>query len=293
MPGLALAGLLALLGGVACGGGSGPPGPATADTPPDTSGETRGEGALRGRLTLTGSSTVAPLAAEIGKRFERLHPGVRVDVQTGGSARGIADARRGLADIGMVSRALHPDEDDLRGFTLARDGVALIVHRDNPVRELAEDRIADIYRGHIDRWSTVGGPDREIVVVHKAEGRSTLEVFLEHFRLDNGDVRPDVVIGDNQQGIKTVAANRDAIGYVSIGAAAWEAEHGTPIRLLPLRGVPATVDAVEDGRYPLSRRLLLVTRGEPTGLARALIRFATSAAARDLVESQYLVAPAR
>ena len=29
------------------------------------------------RLILTGSSTVAPLAAEIGKRFEALHPQVR------------------------------------------------------------------------------------------------------------------------------------------------------------------------------------------------------------------------
>ena len=37
------------------------------------------------KLVLTGSSTVAPLATEIGKRFESLHPNVRIDVQTGGS----------------------------------------------------------------------------------------------------------------------------------------------------------------------------------------------------------------
>ena len=36
------------------------------------------------QLVITGSSTVAPLALEIGKRFESLHPGIRVDVQTGG-----------------------------------------------------------------------------------------------------------------------------------------------------------------------------------------------------------------
>ncbi|MGH7889036.1 MAG: substrate-binding domain-containing protein, partial [Thermodesulfobacteriota bacterium] len=63
-------------------------------------------GQLKGKLVLTGSSTVAPLAAEIGKRFEAQHPDVRIDVQTGGSSRGVADARQELADIGMVSRAL-------------------------------------------------------------------------------------------------------------------------------------------------------------------------------------------
>ncbi len=65
------------------------------------------------RLTLTGSSTIAPLALEIGKRFEQQNPGVRVDVQTGGSSRGVNDARTGLAGIGMASRALNESETDL------------------------------------------------------------------------------------------------------------------------------------------------------------------------------------
>src|SRR5690349_11009189 len=72
---------------------------------------------LAGKLTLTGSSTVAPLAAEIAKRFEQIHPGVRVDVQSGGSSRGVSDARSGAADLGLVSRALNPDETDLKATT--------------------------------------------------------------------------------------------------------------------------------------------------------------------------------
>ena len=58
---------------------------------------------LQGKLVLTGSSTVAPLAAEIAKRYETEHSGVRIDVQSGGSSRGIADARQGVANVGMVS----------------------------------------------------------------------------------------------------------------------------------------------------------------------------------------------
>ena len=49
------------------------------------------------KLVLTGSSTIAPLAAELGKRFEKLNPGVQVDVQYGGSSRGLSADRSGLA----------------------------------------------------------------------------------------------------------------------------------------------------------------------------------------------------
>ncbi|MCH9639427.1 MAG: substrate-binding domain-containing protein, partial [Betaproteobacteria bacterium] len=75
------------------------------------------------RLVLTGSSTVAPLVGEIARQFESLNPGVRIDVQTGGSSRGINDARNGIADIGMVSRALKTNEKDLLAFTIALDGI--------------------------------------------------------------------------------------------------------------------------------------------------------------------------
>ena len=96
------------------------------------------------KLVLTGSSTVAPLAAEIGKRFESLHPGVRVNVQTGGSSRGIADARQGLNDIGTVSRPLKTKEHDLRAFTIARDGICLIVHESNPMKGLSDRQVVGI-----------------------------------------------------------------------------------------------------------------------------------------------------
>ncbi|WP_256678074.1 substrate-binding domain-containing protein [Fischerella major] len=64
----------------------------------------------------------------MGKRFESEHPGVRIDVQSGGSSRGISDARQGVADIGMVSRAFKPEQKDLKAFSIARDGVMMILH---------------------------------------------------------------------------------------------------------------------------------------------------------------------
>ncbi len=241
------------------------------------------------RLVITGSSTVAPLVAEIGKRFEASE-GIRVDVQTGGSSRGVADARQGLADLGMASRALKAGEDDLSSFTIALDGICLIVHRDNPVVELSARQVAALFTGEASRWSSVGGADLPVTVVHKAEGRSTLELFLKHFKLDNRSVRPSVVIGDNEQGIKTVAGQVGAVGYVSIGAAEHARGRGVPIRLLPMDGVAATTKNLKIGRFPLSRPLNLVTRGEPGQLARRFIDFAGSPAVLDLVDELSFVA---
>lgn len=240
-------------------------------------------------LVITGSSTVAPLVTVMAERFEVAHPGVKVDVQAGGSSRGIADVRQGLAELGMVSRALKAEEGDLAATTIARDGIAMIVHRDNPVAALTAEQIVAIYTGKLRNWQDVGGADAPITVVNKAEGRSTLELFLSHFKLQTPAIRADVVIGDNQQGIKTVAGNPQAIGYVSIGTAEFEARRGTPIRLLPLDGVEASTAHVAQGDFPLSRPLNLVHRGELNGVAREFVAFATSLEVHNLVTGQYFV----
>ncbi len=245
------------------------------------------------RLTLTGSSTIAPLALELGKRFEKLNPGTRVDVQSGGSGRGVADARSGVAQIGLVSRALKPEEGDLMAHTIAHDGVGLIVHASNPVPTLTDAQVKAIFTGQITHWRQVGGADRPITVVNKAEGRSTLELFSGYFGLKNSQIKAQVVIGDNQQGIKTVAGNPGAIGYVSVGAAEFEVDNKTPIKLLPFNGVAATVANVQAGKFPLSRPLNLVTRGAPQGAAKRLIDLARSPAVHDLVQEQFFVPLAR
>ena len=241
------------------------------------------------KLIITGSSTVAPLVGEIARRFESMNAGVRVDVQTGGSSRGINDVRNGIANIGMVSRALKSNETDLQAFTIALDGISMILHASNPVDTLNRRQIIDIYTGRITNWKSVGGRDARITVVNKAEGRSTLALFLDYSELRNSEIKPHVIIGDNPQGIKTAAGNADAIGYVSIGAAEFEINYGVPIKLLPLDGVDASVANVRDGIFPLLRPLNLITRTAPQGLAKDFIEFARSTQAHDLVEAQYYV----
>lgn len=241
------------------------------------------------KLTLTGSSTVAPLVAEIAKRYEAAHPGVRIDVQTGGSSRGVSDARSGLADIGMASRALKAEEGDLTGTAIARDGIGVIVHTGNPVSVLTDEQVAALYTGAIGNWKAVGGKDAPVTVINKAEGRSTLELFLSYFKLKPEQVKASVVIGDNEQGIKTLVGNPDGIAYVSIGSAEYAATHGTPIKLLPMKGIAASIATVKDGTFPLSRPLTLVTKTAPVGLAKDFIDYARSPAVHDLVKQLYFV----
>ena len=254
------------------------------------SSETPGQGTGEaGKLILTGSSTVAPLAQEIGQRFEVAHPGVRVDVQTGGSSRGIADARAGTATIGLVSRPLKADETDLTAHTIAFDGIGVILHATNPIDSLSDEQVRSIYRGETSRWSGVGGNDAAITVVNKAEGRSTLELFLAHYGLRSDEIQASVVIGDNEQGIKAVSTNPDAIGYVSVGAGEFAALDGVPIKLLPLGDVTPSTENIKRGVYPLSRPLNLVTKGAPDDMARQFIDFAQSTSVNDLITGLYYV----
>ncbi|HSA84812.1 MAG TPA: phosphate ABC transporter substrate-binding protein [Nitrospira sp.] len=262
---------------------------AASVSPGSGTAQTTASDQLSGKLVITGASTLAPLIAEIGKRFETLHPGVRVDVQTGGSSRGVADARQGLADIGMVSRAVKDEEKDLHAFPVARDGVGIILHKENPVQALTDAQVVAIYTGKITNWKDAGGKDAPITVVNKAEGRSTLEVFLHYFKMKNSEVKAQVVIGDNEQGVKTVAGNRHAIGYVSIGTAEYDESQGVPIKLLSVGGVAASTETVRNGTFPLSRPLHIVTRTPPVGLTKVFIEYAQSKAVHDIITQQYFV----
>lgn len=265
-----------MLGLVACG-----------DTPTES-----GADGLSGKLTLTGSSTVAPLAGEIAKRFEVMHPEVRIDVQTGGSSRGIADAHSGLADIGMSSRSLKDSEKPgVTTHILAQDGVAFVTNTANPVAALTNEQLLGIYTGQLTNWSEVGGEDRPITVINRAEGRSELELVTTFFDIKPSDIQPTLVAGENQECVKLVAGNPDAIAYLSVGTAEYESQRGTSLKLLPFDGIAASTDTVKAGTFPLGRPLVLITQDHPSALIGAFVEFALSSMVDDLIEGQSFVSP--
>jgi phosphate transport system substrate-binding protein len=247
--------------------------------------------ATGGSLTVAGSSTIQPVCELAAQAFERAHPGARIDIQGGGSGAGIRTTREGLAGLGMVSRALHPDEGDLTAHTIGLDGIALIVHGSNPLQGLTRQQVVDVYSGAVTDWASVGGAPGPITVVNKEEGRSTLELFEHHFGLRGRFVRNAVIIGPNGQAIATVAAAPAAVAYVSIGSATAAIAQGTPIKLLALDGVPATVENVRSRRFPLRRELNLVTRGPATGLAGDFLAFLRGPEGQRIVVAQDFVLP--
>jgi len=239
---------------------------------------------LTGKLIITGSSTIAPLVLELARKFEIKHPESRIDVQTGGSSRGIADVKNKVADIGMVSRELLDKEiKTFTGHLLARDGISIIVNNTNPTHELENQQIIDIYTGKITNWHSLTGKDAEITVIHKAEGRSTLDVFLQYFKIKNKQIKPDIIIGDNEQGIKLVAKNPDAIAYVSIGTAEYDIKQGVTIKTLPLNQIEANTHTLAKGQFPLNRELNFVTLGPLNQLANHFIQFAVSTEANSTI----------
>jgi phosphate transport system substrate-binding protein len=241
-------------------------------------------------VMITGSSTIAPIVQDAATRYEASHPGVRIEVQSGGSSRGITDATSGIADLGMVSRALKEDEaSKLTAHLLARDGVCVIVHRDNPVDALDRAQLIDIYTKKVGNWSAFGGRDAAIVVANKADGRSTLEVFTHFLGLDPSEVKADLVVGENLHVIHSVVGNPNTIGYVSIGTASAEQAAGTPIKLLVTGGIAPTMEAVKDGSFPITRPLHLVTGAHPSAEARAFLDYLMSGEIHDLIEKHYFV----
>ena len=241
------------------------------------------------KLVLTGSSTVAPLILEIAKRFEKRNSDIRIDVQTGGSSRGVNDARKGLADIGMASRKLNSKETDLTAFTIALDGVGPIVHSENKVKNLTDDQLKAIFTGKIKNWKELGAHDGNIVVVNRAEGRSELKMFLKRYGLKASDVKASLIVGENAHGIKTISRNKNAITYISVGHSLKEVQLGVPIKLVALNGVEATMANVGAGKFPFARPLNLVVSKKPQGIQKSFIDFTLSKDVRDLIESQSFV----
>ena len=256
----------------------------------DVSQQVNNSDQITGKLNITGSSTIAPLAAELASLLEKKHPGLRINVQTGGSSRGLADIRQNTTDIGMVSRKLKSDETDVLAHLLAKDGVSMIAHKSNPISALNTEQIKAIYLGEIKNWKSINGADKKITVINKAEGRSTLEVFLKHFDLNNTQIKPDIIIGDNEQGVKLIAGNPGAIAYVSIGTAEYNVKAGTEIKTLALDGVNATTEKLASGEFPLSRELNLITGKSPSPLAQLFLDFTRTEQAKKVIKDFGFVA---
>jgi phosphate transport system substrate-binding protein len=166
---------------------------------------------------------------------------------------------------------------------IARDGIAIVVHPDNPISGLTLDQLKAIYSGDISRWNDLGIQKGQIVVVSRDVTSGTFEVFNEKV-LKGARLREDALMqASNLEVATTVAKTPGAIGYVGLGYLSDE------VKALKIDGIEPTEETVRSGRYPLARPLYMYTNGEPKGLAARFIQFVLSPDGQKIAKDQGFV----
>ncbi|HEX2825164.1 MAG TPA: phosphate ABC transporter substrate-binding protein [Burkholderiales bacterium] len=254
-----------------------------------TSGYRLARAATPNTLVVAGSPTLAPLMADIARRFEAANPGVTVEIRALSSGAGVEELRARRCDVAMIARPVGQREKGLYAFPIARDGVAIIVQRENPVRALTQRQLVGVLTGDITDWKHVGGRSGPIRVAWRTEGAGTTDVLLQSLKLRSSQIRSHAVFFESTDALQYAAANPGAITFASLGVAESLAKSGTSVKLLAYDGVPASRRTLSDHTYALARPLILLTTGMPSGMHKRLIDYATSGAVADLDEKHGFV----
>jgi len=235
---------------------------------------------------VAGSTSVQPYVEILAERYAIEHHDVLIDIQGGGSSAGIQAAVSDTAAIGMSSRNLRGDELDLWWVEITKDGLAVVVHPDNPVTDLSLDQIRGIYSEQFTNWSELGGPDARIHVITREEGSGTRGAFEEMVMLGTRITPRAIVQNSNGAVRQLVADDRYSIGFVSLGLV----DIGErPVRAVRIDGVAASRENVINGSYTLFRSFLFVAREEPPENVMSFINFILSPEGRRILASEGLI----
>lgn len=248
-------------------------------------------------LQIKGSDTMVNLGQAWAEEYMKLHPETSIAVTGGGSGTGITAMINNTCDIAEVSREMKAEEIQAaerhgvrpREFKVALDGLVVVVHPANPVSRLTIDELSAIFTGRIRNWRELGGNDLSIVILSREVNSGTHVYFKEHvLRRGRGDGReefaPEALLLPSSQALADeIAQNPGAIGYFGMGylsprqkAVAIAKDKNSPY-------VAPTVEHILDNTYPISRPLLMYTKGEPQGLTRTFLDFALSPAGQKIV----------
>ncbi len=241
-------------------------------------------------LSIKGSNTFGEeLGPQLITAFRARNPGIAVEIESLGSASGIAGLLDGTCDIGASSRMINEDEQrrarsrkiDLKSSVVGYYAVTVVVNEANPLKSLSDRQVRDIFTGKATNWKQVGGPDRPIaVLIRDATGGTHLG--FQELAMDN------LPYATSARGFASytaladeIEANPDAIGYVGMNLVTHPG-----LRALAINGIPANDIAVNEGLYPYVRTVRLYTRAQPAHpLASRFLRFVLSRAGQDIVRS--------
>ncbi len=244
---------------------------------------------VSGSVATDGSTSMEKVIGALGEAFTKANPDATFTYNPTGSGSGITAVSEGRCDIGLSSRALK-DEEKSQGLvetTLALDGIAIIVNKENTVEDLSIDDIAKIYTGEITNWSEVGGEDADIVLIGREAGSGTRDGF-ESITGTSDSCKYRQELTSTGDVITTVSSNPGAIGYASLAAVK------DTVKKVSVDGVEATEETVKDGSYKVQRPFVLVTKDgtELSEAAQAFFNYVTSKDAADIILAAGAVAVA-
>jgi phosphate transport system substrate-binding protein len=252
-------------------------------------------------ITIKGSDTMVHLASSWAETFMKQNPDIEVSVTGGGSGTGIAALLNGTTDICAASRKIKNKELQLaleknihpHEITVAKDGIAVVVHPDNPVKELTLEQLSKIFTDKSYRWSDVGGPDEPIIVLSR-ESSSGTYVFFQEMVLKKQDYMQDAKLMPATSAIiQSVSTDKWAIGYVGLGYALAAEDKVKIIAVKADDNSPAVMPSdqtVKSGQYAIARPLYLYLNGEPKGTVRKFIDFCLSTAGQTVVKDTGYIA---
>ena len=249
-------------------------------------------GSVSGNLSLSGAWALYPMALKWVEEFQKVYPGVKIDVQAGGAGKGIADALGGMVDVGMVSREINPAELEKGAFAVAvtKDAVIPTLSARNPLlKELLarglkkEDFVGLWITKTITSWDALLGRKgkAEAHVYTRSDACGAAETWAAYMGKKQEDLGGIGVYGD--PGLAD-AVKRDplGVGFNNVNFA-YDAKSLKPVagivicpididgngKIDPAESVYATrndiTKAIADGVYPSppARDLYFVTKGKP------------------------------
>ncbi|MBI4041194.1 MAG: phosphate ABC transporter substrate-binding protein [Deltaproteobacteria bacterium] len=237
-------------------------------------------------IVMKGSDTVLPIGQLLAEEYFKKHPkDSLISVTGGGSGVGITALLDGTCDIAMSSRELSSKELEtakakgrpLMPHVIGYDGIAVIVHPENPLAQLTIPQIGTIFSGEVTNWKQLGGPDLSIVVVSRESTSGTYVYFKEAVLQQKDFHKKTLLLPATANIVNTVKNNKAAIGYVGLayvkpGVKALKVSAGNPKRY-----IAPSIASVKNKSYPIARPLFLIMAGKMSEPATAFLNYIMSA----------------
>ena len=243
-------------------------------------------------ITAMGSTTVEPLMISFQEEYEKEKSNVNIAVSALGSGTAAPAIRNGIADIGMLSRDPTSGESDMTPLVIAGDAVVILVDKNANVTNLTLEQVAKIYLGDITNWNQVGGANLTIRPIIREDTSGTRECLDTIMAAGLGITVAELSEKYTNYPMQTTTGamitqtNNVAgvIGYANLGVLSTLGTTASNLVAVSIDGVTPSATTVTNGTYEISRNLILITGGAPTGEVKAFLDWIMSPTGQKLVE---------